>query len=142
MSILIFKAGTKDNFAMNLLSISEIVKRDKLSNFPGSSPYVSGVVDIRGKIIVVVDLPRLLFGVDIDTASTNLIILDRPAGGAYAFKATAVDRIIKDTDNIGVHENRMRKYTREILTQEDGTIVQMLDVDRILDCAVSGCPIS
>lgn len=138
MSILIFSAGTSDRFAMNLLSISEIVKRDKVSNFPGSSRYIDGVVDIRGKIIVVIDLPKLLFGTETNVEGSNLVILDRPGDGAYAFKATSVDRIIKDTDSIGMHENRMKKYTREILTLEDGTLVQMLDIESIIDCAVSG----
>jgi purine-binding chemotaxis protein CheW len=137
MSILVFNAGTNGRFGLKLLSVSEIIKRQTVQRFPGMNAFISGVLDIRGRVVTVIDLPRLLLGAHVDLAHANLVVLDKGEGD-YALKVSGVDRIIKETDGLKRHNNRMKKYTGEVLILEDNSLVQMIDLESVLSTTLSG----
>lgn len=137
MSVLVFNAGTKGRFGIPLLSVSEIIKRSTIQRFPGMNQFINGVLDIRGRIVTVIDLPKLLLGADVALAEADLVVLDHGQGD-YAMKVSGVDKIIKDTSKLATQQSRMRKYTLEVLILEDGSLVQMLDLDTVLESTLSG----
>lgn len=137
MSILIFNAGSAGRFAVPLLSVSEIIKRQAIQKFPGMSAFIDGVMDIRGRIVTVVDLPKLLLGADVSVPDASLVVLHKEEGD-YALKVSAVDRIIKDTAGLKSQCNRMRKYTGEVLILDDGSLVQMVNLGNVLDASIKG----
>lgn len=140
MSILIFNAGTAGRFGVPLLSVSEIIKRQTIQKFPGMSAFINGVIDIRGRIVTVIDLPKLLLGAEVPVAESNLVVLHE-AEGDYALKVSVVDRIIKDVDGLKRQRNRMKKYTDEVLILPDGGLVQMVDLGTVLKTSISGRPL-
>lgn len=140
MSILIFNAGSTGRFGVPLLAVSEIIKRQAIQRFPGMNTFINGVLDIRGRVVTVIDLPKLLLGADVPVAESNLVILDK-AEGDYALKVSAVDRIIKDTSTLKRHNNKMKKYTGEILILDDGSLVQMINLNTVLESTIAGQPL-
>lgn len=140
MSILIFNAGTNSRFGLKLLSVSEIIKRNSIQRFPGMNAFISGVLDIRGRVVTVIDLPKLLLGASVELPAASLVVLDK-AEGEYALKVSMVDRIIKNTEKLATQQSRMKKYTTEVLILEDGSLVQMIDLESVLKTTLSGQPL-
>jgi purine-binding chemotaxis protein CheW len=140
MSILIFNAGSNGRFGVELLSVSEIIKRSKAQRFPGMKPFINGVLDIRGRIVTIIDLPQLLLGATVDLESSSLVVLDKTQGD-YALKVSAVDCILKDTAHFPVQQTKMRKYTKEVLVMDDASLVQMLDLSAVMQVALNGQPL-
>lgn len=140
MSILIFNAGSTGRFGVELLSVSEIIKRNTAQRFPGMNTYINGVLDIRGRIVTIIDLPQLLLGADVALDSASLVILDKEQGD-YALKVSAVDCILKETAHFPVQQTKMKKYTKEVLVMDDASLVQMLDLQSVLQVALNGQPL-
>ena len=59
----------EESFGIAVLKIREIIRTQKITPVPHTPPYVQGVINLRGKVIPVVDL-RVKFGLNNDDAST------------------------------------------------------------------------
>ena len=46
----------KEEFGIDILNVQEIIKPVDITRVPNSSPYVKGVINLRGRIVPVVDL--------------------------------------------------------------------------------------
>lgn len=58
-----FRIG-KETYGVDIFAVREIVKPQEITSIPGTASYVLGIINLRGKIISVVDLAgRLGFGV-------------------------------------------------------------------------------
>ncbi len=76
-----FSLGGKD-YAIDILKVKEIAKADRFTYVPNTSPFVTGVYNLRGEIIPIIDL-RLFFNIDIEEDSEvkkaeheNMIIIN------------------------------------------------------------------
>ena len=77
LELLMFRLGTRQMFAINVFKVREVVKLPHLSKMPGSHHNISGVANIRGTSIPVINL-RSAIGMrpmPIDSES-NLIITE------------------------------------------------------------------
>lgn len=91
---LIFSLG-KDQLALRLTSVREVIGNAKTTPLPKAAPFVKGVLNLRGKIVSVVDL-RSKLGREkaVDTAETAIIILDQPGDGSIGILVDSVDRVV------------------------------------------------
>ncbi len=76
-----FSLGGKD-YAIDILKVKEIAKADRFTYVPNTSPFVTGVYNLRGEIIPIIDL-RLFFNIEIEEDSEtkkaeheNMIIIN------------------------------------------------------------------
>ncbi|WEM45860.1 chemotaxis protein CheV (plasmid) [Photobacterium sp. DA100] len=60
LELLIFRLHTAQLFAINVFKVKEVVKLPKLNQLPGSHPNISGVANIRGVSIPVIDLRQAI----------------------------------------------------------------------------------
>lgn len=74
-SYLSFKLG-EEEFAANVSKVLEILEMPTITTVPHSPPYMRGVINLRGRVLPVLDT-RLKFGLTIgdDTVNTNIIVL-------------------------------------------------------------------
>ena len=66
---------------MNVLNVHEVLEFTSVTKIPGLPDFVRGIINLRGRVLPVVDL-RLKFGMDgtTKTQSTCLIVLDVGTG--------------------------------------------------------------
>lgn len=50
----------QEEFALDILSVQEIIRMTELARVPKAPPYVEGVINLRGRIVPVLDLRRRL----------------------------------------------------------------------------------
>ncbi len=59
VQLCVFLAG-KEEFAVDLMRVEEILPLQRVTPVPGAPPFVEGVVNLRGRVIPVVDVRKRL----------------------------------------------------------------------------------
>ncbi|MFC1669886.1 chemotaxis protein CheW [Spirochaetota bacterium] len=67
LQIVCFKIGSEE-YGIDILQVQEILKLPKVTKLPKSVSFIMGVIDLRGKVIPIVDLSTKF---DIETESTS-----------------------------------------------------------------------
>ncbi|MFH0874660.1 MAG: chemotaxis protein CheW [archaeon] len=57
--LVIFKLG-KEEFGVDINQVREIIKMEAITKIPNTEEYIQGVINLRGKIIVIVELSKKL----------------------------------------------------------------------------------
>lgn len=76
IQLVTFSVGAEE-FGVDILRVQEINRMMAISKVPNSPPFVEGVINLRGKVIPVIDM-RLRFGMPATgvTAHTRIIVMD------------------------------------------------------------------
>ncbi|MDO9694985.1 MAG: chemotaxis protein CheW [Candidatus Latescibacteria bacterium] len=90
-----------ETFGLDIAVVQEICGLPPVTRIPGTSAHIRGVVNLRGRVVPVVDL-RVLFGMESvpDTSRTCLVVC-RIEGRAEAAVAAAVVDEVSEVMRIG-----------------------------------------
>jgi len=135
-----FPLGSEE-YGIGIIKVKEIIGMIQVTRLPQTPDYVKGVINLRGKVISVIDL-RLRFGMNsIDYSDRTCIVvveIDSNSGslriGIVADSVSEVLNIrradIEDTPSFG-----MTLSTQYILgiAKTTGTVRILLDIDRVLN---------
>jgi purine-binding chemotaxis protein CheW len=91
LELLTFTLG-KEEYAFRIDEIHEIIRPQKATMIPKTGPHLLGITSLRGKIIPVIDLKRLLSleGNTVELAKQKILVLKGPKGPIGAL----VDRVV------------------------------------------------
>ncbi len=93
-----FRIG-KETFGVDIFAVREIVRVQEITKVPGAPEFVLGVINLRGRVISVVDL-GLHLGLDRTeiTASSRILViqLDGISVGFLVDEATSVIKVSED----------------------------------------------
>ncbi len=129
-----------EEYGIGILKIKEIIGMMPITTVPQTPEFVKGVVNLRGKVIPVIDL-RLRFGIDsIDYTDRTCIIVVEMEGTAGTVQiGIVVDAVsevlniqgddIEDTPTFGTRLNT--DYILGMAKMEGGVKI-LLDIDRVL----------
>jgi purine-binding chemotaxis protein CheW len=104
----------KEEFGVGVLKVREIMGIQDITAVPQTPPYLKGVINLRGKVIPVIDL-RLKFGLpSIEyTQRTCIIVVQVKSGSTLLLMGIVVDEVsevitmaagdIEDTPDFGAH---------------------------------------
>ncbi|MEN9306293.1 MAG: hypothetical protein RL173_225 [Fibrobacterota bacterium] len=136
---LTFKLGSEE-FGLEILKVQEIIQMQSITRVPRTPEFVRGVINLRGKVIPVVDL-RLKFGMESteDTERTCIVVVQIRSATSVVVMGTIIDEVrevldipeasIEDTPSFGTSID-----TEFILGM--GKIGQnvkiLLDIDKVL----------
>jgi len=137
---LAFQLGHEE-FAIQVLKVREIMGIQDITAVPQTPVYVKGVINLRGKVIPVVDL-RLKFGIpEIEyTQRTCIIVVQiQSAEGSVSLTGIVVDEVseavnitageIEDTPDFG--DGVATPYILG-MAKSKGKVKILLDIDRVL----------
>lgn len=131
----------KEEYGLEILKVKEIIGMMDITSVPNVPSYVKGVINLRGKVIPVVEL-RLKFGMESIpyTERTCIIVVDVQVKGRLALVGIVVDAVsevlninreeIENTPNFGTEMD-----TSYILgmAKVKGQVKILLDIDQVLD---------
>lgn len=134
---------TLDNqqFGIDILKTVSIIKYDiKITRVPRAPTYIKGVINIRGRIVPIINLRKKL-GLDeiIFTKEVRIIILEveNDFFGIIVDKVSGVSEIdckyINDITNI--NNNKLNDYISNVC-QKDEKIMSILNIKKIIDVEV------
>lgn len=130
----------REEYGIGILKIKEIIGMMRITPVPQTPEYVKGVINLRGKVIPVIDL-RARFGMEkIDyTERTCIVVVEIGSASARLHIGVVVDSVsevlnikgsdIEDTPAFGATLD-----TGYILgmAKAGGTVKILLDIDRVL----------
>lgn len=129
-----------EEYGIGILKVREIIGMMPITSVPQTPDYVKGVINLRGKVIPVVDL-RLKFGmVPMDyTERTCIIVVEIEGEGKKIPMGIVVDAVsevlnikgadIEDTPNFGT---RLRTDYIMGMAKMGGGVKILLDIDKVL----------
>jgi purine-binding chemotaxis protein CheW len=90
---LTFKLGP-ETYGLEILKVQEIIGMMTVTRVPRTPPFVRGVINLRGKVIPVIDL-RSKFGLEAhsDTEKTCIIVVQVMHAGTKVVMGTLVDEV-------------------------------------------------
>jgi purine-binding chemotaxis protein CheW len=129
-----------EEYGIGILKIKEIIGMMPVTTMPQTPDFVKGVINLRGKVIPVMDL-RLRFGMDaMDyTERTCIIVVEIDGGSGTIQVGIVVDSVsevlnikgddIEETPDFGTKLNT--DYILGMAKMEGGVKI-LLDIDRVL----------
>jgi len=129
-----------EEYGIGILKIKEIIGMMPITSVPQTPRFVKGVINLRGKVIPVVDL-RLRFGMEsIDyTERTCIIVVEIEGDSGNVMIGIVVDAVsevlnikgedIEDTPTFGTKLNI--DYILGLAKREGGVKI-LLDIDKVL----------
>lgn len=141
LELLLFRLGEDANldrnelFGINVFKIREIIPMPTITAMAGSHPHMMGVVDLRGQIIPVIDLPAVT-GCTPKTG-LNILLITEYARSTQAFAVESVEDIVRlDWRQVLSAEGNAAGGMVTSLARLDGEnsdcLAQVLDVETIL----------
>ncbi len=132
--IVCFKIG-KEEYGIEILKVQEILKIPHITLLPKAADFILGVIDLRGKVLPIVDMSRR-FGMSTNTSSDSArAIVVSINQKEVALAIDSVSHVIKvDTDEIEppppIVKGISGKYIVGVAKVNDEFIV-ILDIERI-----------
>lgn len=135
---LTFSMGNEE-YGISILKIKEIIGMLPITNVPQTPEFVKGVINLRGKVIPVIDL-RLRFGMEaIPYTDRTCIIVTEVEGEDTILTGIVVDSVsevlnirsseIEDTPTFG--KNMNMEYILGVAKMEDCVKI-LLDINKVL----------
>jgi len=129
-----------EDFGVDILKVQEIIRMVEITKMPNAPEYVEGVINLRGKVIPVVDL-RLKFGLPEQeyTQRTCIIVVQVRGEAGPVLMGIVVDGVaevlnlaaadIEDTPDFG--EGTATSYLLG-MAKVKGQVKILLDIDQVL----------
>jgi two-component system chemotaxis response regulator CheV len=141
LEILLFSLGTdlrtgrQETFGINVFKVREVMRTPVVTAAPDMPAAVKGMVSLRGILVPVVDLADFI-GMQTDTPR-DIMIVTEYNGHTQGFLVESVDTILRlDWSKMRVPPEMLTANLGGLVTAvtelQDGRLVMMLDVERIL----------
>ena len=130
----------EEDYGISILKVKEIIGMMPITPVPRTPVFVKGVINLRGKVIPVVDL-RLKFGMEeIDyTERTCIIVVEIAGEGSHVLTGLVVDAVSEvlniKADNIEAPPAFGAKLNTDYIlgmAKIEGGIKILLDIDRVM----------
>lgn len=135
LELLLFRLNGRQRFGINVFKVREVLQCPPLTVMPKLHPYVRGIAHIRGQTIAVIDLSMATGGRPIADLSNCFIIIAEYNRSVQGFLVGSVERIINmNWEAILPPPSGAGRYNyMTAVTDVDGELVEILDVEKILD---------
>ncbi len=125
-----------EEYGIEILKVQEIIGVLPITTIPRTPPHVLGVINLRGKIIPVVDL-RLRFDLNAaEITEETCIIVVATSGVVMGLQVDRVSEVIDvEPDNIEATPNFGAQINTDYilgLSRCEGSVRLLLDIDRVL----------
>jgi len=126
----------KEEYAVDILSVQEINRITEITKVPNAPDYVEGVINLRGKVIPVVNL-RKKFGLDFrETDDSSRVIIMDIQGVTYGLAVDSVLEVLRIPANIvepppPMASSMSSMFIKGIAKLENRLII-LIDIDKFL----------
>jgi purine-binding chemotaxis protein CheW len=125
-----------EEFGVDILTVQEIIRLIQITMVPNSPDYIEGVINLRGKVIPVVDLRRRFHKPTAERDSQTRIIVMELDGNIVGFLVDAVSEVLRISESTvepapPVVAGVGADYIKGVSKLEDRLLI-LLDLDKLL----------
>ncbi len=136
MEILLFSLGTNETFGINVFKVREVSATPFITRAPNMPKGVEGLISLRGNVIPVLSLSRVLGLAQPDDALGGSMMVTEYSKRTLGFLVEGVDRIVRvEWDKVRAPDNVAsggNNFITAITELPDGRLVSILDVETVL----------
>ncbi len=136
LQLVSFKIG-KEEFGVDILKVQEIIKIISITKVPNSPHFVEGVINLRGRVIPIIDL-RVRLGLDkiAHTNDTRIVVVEL-GGKTVGFIVDEVNEVLRISKSITEAPPELvtgvdSEYITAVGKLEDRILI-LLDLDKVLN---------
>ena len=122
-------------FGIGIDKVDEIIPPEEVTNLPGTADFIEGMINLRGEVIIIVDLRRRLDFEEAPLEETRIMVveLDRAKVGFIVDDASEVIKITPEeiTTPSGGVAGIKDEYLAGV-ARLDERLVILLDLDKLL----------
>lgn len=135
LELLLFRLNGRQRFGINVFKVKEVLLCPKLTVLPQRNSMIKGVANIRGKTISIIDISKAMGGRAVEQTDTSFVIISEYNRSVQGFLVGSVDRIVNMNweDILPPPKGTGRSNYMTAVTEIDGELVEILDVEKILD---------
>ena len=135
LELLLFRLNGRQRFGINVFKVREVLQCPPLTVMPKLNSCIRGVAHIRGQTISVIDLSMAMGKRPIQDLSKCFIIISEYNRSIQGFRVHSVERIINMNweSILPPPKGAGRINYMTAVTEVDGELVEILDVERILN---------
>lgn len=135
LELLLFRLNGRQRFGINVFKVREVLQCPPLTVMPKLNSCIRGVAHIRGQTISVIDLSMAMGKRPIQDISKCFIIISEYNRSIQGFLVHSVERIINMNweSILPPPKGAGRINYMTAVTEVDGELVEILDVERILN---------
>lgn len=128
-------------FGLPILRVQDVFVPDRITKVPLASPDVAGLINLRGRIVTLIDMRRRLGLSDAASTEPQMAIGIESGAESYGLLVDNVGEVLKLDDNMREAkpvnlEPRLAELSFGIHRLEDQLLV-LIDVDRVLGLATT-----
>ncbi len=130
LQIVVFRVG-EDYLSCPISQVREIIQLEEVTSVPSTTKKIKGIINRRGEIITVIDLPKVLdLDVELDVKNSQLMILFNENLGVMSSEVTEIPTI--STSDIeepsDALETPVNKKFLEGIVKHDDRLVLLTDL--------------
>ncbi|HEX9121622.1 MAG TPA: chemotaxis protein CheW [Terriglobales bacterium] len=135
LQIIGFRIG-RETFGLPISLVHEIVRPPEITNVPHAPEYVEGVMNLRGRIVPVIDLRRRFGGGAIENSRKNRVLVVDVESRAVGLIVDSASEVLKISDaQIEPPPNVLTDAATSYVTgvaKHQGRLIILVDLKRIL----------
>jgi purine-binding chemotaxis protein CheW len=135
LQLVTFNIGDEE-FGVDILNVQEINRMVEVTKVPGSPEFVEGIINLRGKVIPIIDLRRR-FGIQnrVTDKSTRIIVVEL-SKKVIGFIVDSVSEVLRINSSIcepppNIVSNINTEYITAVGKLEDRLLI-LLDLEKVL----------
>ena len=135
LQIVGFRIG-RETFGLPIALVHEIVRPPEITSVPHAPEYVEGVMNLRGRIVPVIDLRRRFGETAMENKRKNRVLVADVEGRAVGLVVDSASEVLKISDTQiepppNVFADQATNYVTGV-AKYDGRLIILVDLKKIL----------
>lgn len=134
LEILVFRLAGRQQFAINVFKVQEVLQLPRLTLIPQRHPMICGVINLRGQTLPVIDLSHAIGMRPLRPEERSTIIVTEYNRSVQAFLVGGVERILNlNWEAVQPPPGGAgRQHYLTAITRIDERLVEIIDVEKVL----------
>ena len=138
LQVVTFRVGN-ENYGLHIMKVQEIIRVIEAVKVPKAPAYVEGVINLRGKIIPIIDLrKRMMKAITSYSDASRIIVVDTGGRLAGLVVDAVIDVIMLNSDDVepcpSIDDSRRSDYIMGVGRQGD-RLITVLSLESLLKLA-------
>jgi len=122
------KTDRKENYGVDIKQVQEIISVEKITRLPKAPEYVKGIMNLRGKIITIIDVKQKLgFPIESTDNKNSSILISKINEQVIGFLIDDVDEVIrieiKDIDRTVLENSESSSYLQGFVKTKERLVI-------------------
>lgn len=132
--LVVFEVGN-EAFGIDISSVQEIIRLQQITDVPKAPMHVKGVINLRGKVIPIIDLrDKFSLAQTEETKSSRIVVVD-VLGSTVGMIVDAVSEVLRiGTNQIEPPSSIIESYEKYLkgIGRLDERLILLLDLERLI----------